>query len=377
MATKRKPLHSSPRMNFRSNVGENAEPKGTKPTAPPTSMSEVINLIILHQCKRIIFYNVNLKVGIYLAAVFIISLVTDHATIPRTYFSRSNNIFNIYFVKIGWLWTLLLTVPFILLTAYTYCCGNRKLILKNHLLRLGVATAFWLFFTKSFNYIEVQYGYCKIKGFSTKPSCLRNGHIWNGFDISGHTFLLIYSSLILMEEAKAIIGWEGIRDHIRNEEHYRSQQQLQVSSNPLRYLNENELYILKTSYSKVTPYIRILFLAMTMLLVLWDVMLVSTILYFHIMIEKFVAAVLAILVWYFTYRYWFAQTKMLPTLPGTGSFKYQQAKRPVPTTNRKSSLSNPANGKTLPKFMGMPLYGLKNLDDQYNNDSTNELNTQS
>ncbi|XP_026477936.1 FIT family protein CG10671-like [Ctenocephalides felis] len=375
MATKRKPIHSSPRMNFRPNIGENAEAKGTKPTAPPTSMSEVLNLIILHQCRRVIFYNVNLKVGIYLAAVFIISLITDHASIPRTYFSRSNNIFNLYFVKIGWLWTLLLTVPFILLTAYTYCCGNRKQIMKNHLLRLGIATVFWLFFTKSFNYIEVQYGYCKVKGFLTKSTCLRSGHVWNGFDISGHTFLLIYSSLILMEEAKAIIGWESIRDHIRNEEHFRAQQQLQVSSNPLRYLNDNELYTLKTSYSKVTPYIRLLFISMTMLLVLWDVMLVSTMLYFHIMIEKFVAACLAILVWYFTYRYWFAQTKLLPSMPGNGAFKYQQIKKQMPTVNRKASMTNSSNGKAIPKFMGMPLYVPRNIDDKCN-DSTNELNVQ-
>lgn len=37
-------------------------------------------------------------------------------------------------------------------------------------------------------------------------------HFWNGFDISGHAFILIYSSLVLIEEAKPIIGWESIRE---------------------------------------------------------------------------------------------------------------------------------------------------------------------
>ena len=39
----------------------------------------------------------------------------------------------------------------------------------------------------------------------------------------GHAFLLVYINLLLVEEAKAILGWEGIRDLLRIEEHKRSE----------------------------------------------------------------------------------------------------------------------------------------------------------
>lgn len=51
---------------------------------------------------------------------------------------------------------------------------------------------------------------------------LKNGYFWNGFDISGHCFILIYSSLVMIEEAKAINGWERIKDYIRDEKYARS-----------------------------------------------------------------------------------------------------------------------------------------------------------
>jgi hypothetical protein len=41
-----------------------------------------------------------------------------------------------------------------------------------------------------------------MKGYETKRGCLKAGHFWNGFDISGHVFILIYSSLVLIEEAR-------------------------------------------------------------------------------------------------------------------------------------------------------------------------------
>ena len=54
-----------------------------------------------------------------------------------------------------------------------------------------------------------------------KAECLASGHRWKGFDISGHCFLLTWNNLFIIEEAKAYIGWEKIKDMIRNEEHRR------------------------------------------------------------------------------------------------------------------------------------------------------------
>ena len=37
----------------------------------------------------------------------------------------------------------------------------------------------------------------------------------------GHTFLLIWNNLFIVEEGKAYLGWERIKDMLRNEEHKR------------------------------------------------------------------------------------------------------------------------------------------------------------
>lgn len=342
---------------------DSSEFKGNKPIREASSILEILILMIVHICKKVLFFDTNLKIAVYLGALFLLSLIADILTFPKTYFSRSDNIFNQYFVKIGWFWTLFLTVPYVLLTSYTTCCGKRKLILTGHLLRLLVATAFWYIWTTLFNIIETKYGRCNSTLHSDKVSCLRGGHFWNGFDISGHCFILIYSSLILIEEARAINGWERIKDYIRDEKHSRSLNDKSASVNPLKNINSEDLKVLQISYEKFTPYVRALVIAIAMLQLLWDVMLVSTILYYHIMVEKFISGVIAILTWFITYRIWFTIPNVLPNLPGQGIFKYniEKANTGLPARKR----SNVPNGK---HFMGMPL-----RTNQENNESSDDL----
>ncbi|CAG9793885.1 unnamed protein product [Diatraea saccharalis] len=339
----------SPRMNFKVQ-NEFTESKGTKPIREASSILEVLTLMIVHVCKKILFFDINLKIALYLGALFLLSLIADVLVFPKSYFSRSDNVFNQYFVKIGWFWTLFLTVPYVLLTSYTTCCGKKRLILTSHLFRLVIATGFWYGWTTLFNYIETKYGRCNMKSIDDKSTCLKNGHFWNGFDISGHCFILIYSSLVMIEEARAIIGWEGIKDFIRDEKYSRSIDDRTTRTNPLKNIKVEELDVLKLSYENFTPYVRGLLIAIALLQLLWDVMLVSTILYYHIMVEKFISGVIAILTWFITYRVWFRIPSLLPNSPGDGIFKYNKDK-PLPATPiyRKRMSSN---GK---HFMGMPL----------------------
>jgi hypothetical protein len=51
------------------------EAKGTKPTCEAASVKDVLVTAILHLCKKAIFYDVRLKVAIYLLLLFIISLI--------------------------------------------------------------------------------------------------------------------------------------------------------------------------------------------------------------------------------------------------------------------------------------------------------------
>lgn len=199
--------------------------------------------------------------------------------------------------------------------------------------------------------------------YDTKRGCLKAGAFWIGFDLSGHVFILIYSSLVLIEEARPIIGWEYIKEHLRLEEHKRKTPgDNSPSSNPLRNLESNELAILKNLYEKYTPIIRLLFVAITLLQLLWDIMLVCTMLYYHRMIEKVIAGIIAICTWYFTYQTWYP-SKIIgwPEPAGKCSFKYQQKAISTSTSNlaRRASLITAKTTKStpeMPKFMGNPIY---------------------
>lgn len=227
-------------------------------------------------------------------------------------------------MKLGWFWTLILSVPFLWFTSFVTNCGDRNKIFWNHLPRIAIATFFWFTWTYLFNVIENNYGRCNVKNYETKRSCLKSGNFWHSFDISGHTFILIYSSLVLIEEAKPIVGWDNIKDYLRIEDHNQKTQEANPSSNPLRSLNDAEILVLKNLYEKYTPIIRLLFVGITVLQLLWDIMLVCTMIYYHRMAEKIVSGLIAVCTWYFTYRAWYPAKSILPFQPGRGAFNYQQ-----------------------------------------------------
>jgi hypothetical protein len=237
---------------------------------------------------------------------------------------------NQYFVKLGWAWNLFVISPFLLMTSYTYCCGNRGKVLQ-HFARLGIATIAWYGWTKFFCYNQGAYWLCNILPvmFRTKDSCIVGGHFWDAFDISGHVFILTYSILLLVEEARPIVGWESLRDMIRDEERARTFGNRSVTSSPLQKLSFEDLSNLKKSYDMFTPYIQLCFIAMALLCVLWDLMLVSTILCYHTMKEKLIGGAVAVLTWFITYGCWYAMPQTVPKLPGVGLFKYKNAQQAV------------------------------------------------
>lgn len=339
-------------LNFRPNSTQE-DRGGTRPTAAPSSIGLVLVTMFLHVCKKSLLFDTRLKVAIYCGAIFTVSLVADFITMPRTYFSRSDNALNQYFVKWGWGWLLTVSVPWVVLTAHTLGCGRRSVLLK-HLGRLVLATLAWFLWIKLFHYIETNYGRClstRDAQLQTKAKCLQSGRFWSGLDISGHAFILIYSSLILTEEACSFVGWEGIKDLIMKEEYSRTTPN-EPSSGPLRNLSNSDLEFLKKAHKALTPYLRGLFVAMTMQQLLWDVMLVSTMLYYHIMIEKFLGGVAAILTWFVTYQWWYKLPKTGFLAPGDGIFKYNEAIHDaIPVRPRRTTL----NGTNQPTFMGLPI----------------------
>ena len=177
----------------------------------------------------------------------------DPATAP-SYFARKDNLVNIYFVKRGWAWV---TLAFALLHAYQHTLSSssssrsspRRLF--HAAARYAAATAVWIFVTqwafgpalvdRTFALSgglcdlsaraaaeehrtdsAVKAGAMKVEGIVTGAGCRAAGGMWTGgHDISGHVFLLILGSAMLVLEAapylrhqhlgvKAALGTAGL-----------------------------------------------------------------------------------------------------------------------------------------------------------------------
>uniref|UniRef100_A0A0K0F9B3 FIT family protein (inferred by orthology to a C. elegans protein) n=1 Tax=Strongyloides venezuelensis TaxID=75913 RepID=A0A0K0F9B3_STRVS len=213
----------------------------------------------------------SLHKGIVLfSMVFILSIYGDYMR-PESigYFSEKHNFLNQFVVKLGWLWTLSLTMPFVYILSHANNNGKYFFIAKD-LLGLIFATVAWYICTSYFIWHEKQTGACKSEsGFLKaigRETCHASGGIWiNGFDISGHCFLIIYSSLILSEEGKRYRFW--LRTETRDKK-------------------------------KIT---QILFSLMGLLDCIWIFQLIITSLYYHTTSHKFFGALFGIGCWFLTH----------------------------------------------------------------------------
>jgi hypothetical protein len=151
-------------------------------------------------------------------------LTSDLHTPPTSsqtpnYFAGKHNIINIYFVKIGWLWT---TLAFALLQATTNSSNSNKSIRYiQAIARYALVTSSWFFttqwlfgpplidrsFTITGGHCEFPSGEVSLEGgidittLTSAISCKARGGRWRGgHDISGHIFMLTLSSAFLFYE---------------------------------------------------------------------------------------------------------------------------------------------------------------------------------
>ena len=141
-----------------------------------------------------------------------------------SYFARKSNIFNVYFVKIGWAWMVL---AFTLFTLRCRTSNTRQdsMIAARRIqafARLGVLTLWWIVVAQWFfgpalmeRSFRITGGTCElllsdstarradsIPEPLTEIACKMAGGKWRGgHDISGHVFLLVLSSAALVIEA--------------------------------------------------------------------------------------------------------------------------------------------------------------------------------
>ncbi|XP_034979608.1 acyl-coenzyme A diphosphatase FITM2 [Zootoca vivipara] len=212
------------------------------------------------------------------------SVIKEWAPLPETYMSNKRNLINMYFVKVAWAWTLCLLLPFIGIA--TYHVTRSVAVVVRRLSALLVGTAIWYSCTGVFLYIENLTGSCyksaafdvPLEEHPNKIQCLKAGGFWNGFDISGHSFLLSYCALITIEEMAVL--------HIVN-----------ISKN-----------------SRLHSVVNGFFLGLSFLTMMWLWMFFTTAVYFHNFPQKLFGTLAGLLAWYGTYKYWYL-TPLSPGLP--------------------------------------------------------------
>uniref|UniRef100_A0A672MHG6 Fat storage-inducing transmembrane protein 2-like n=1 Tax=Sinocyclocheilus grahami TaxID=75366 RepID=A0A672MHG6_SINGR len=185
-----------------------------------------------------------------------------------------------YFVKVSWAWTIALLLPFI---RYSNIYNRNHTFVLRRLTSLLVATSIWYTCTETFSYIEDITGSCfesdtmqVIHGdITTKAACKKAGFIWDGFDISGHSFILAYSSLVIVEEMVPMLN------------------------------------IPRSDRNVLLDYI---YIALNAIVAIWIWMFGCTSVYFHDIIDKTIGTLCGILGWYVTYGVWYPMS-FSPGLP--------------------------------------------------------------
>lgn len=149
--------------------------------------------------------------------------LTDHPPSPVNYFAQKKNILNVYFVKIGWVWT---TLAFLSLLLTQPGFVNRRLDANERLRRIWqstfryvLVTLSWIFTTQWFfgpalidRSFTATGGRCERiqadgmdesipEAIVTAVACkLVNGSWHGGHDVSGHAFMLVLASAFLVFE---------------------------------------------------------------------------------------------------------------------------------------------------------------------------------
>ncbi|CAK5031273.1 unnamed protein product [Meloidogyne enterolobii] len=229
-----------------------------------------------------LFIDVTKKVIAYLILVSILSVIAEFVELPRDLYIK-HNVFNRFGTKIGWFWTCLLLCPFMWITSLIHNESYLKAFYSQ--IRLLIATIGWYLWTNAFIKFEDQTGVCQGLNNSSKIDCYNGGGKWiPGFDVSGHTFLLLYSILIVSEESFSFKN---------------------LPSKPHSFTTNLPTNQQIKRFEQIRKFVERNFIGLFVLHLLWDFQLIVTALYYHNFLQKLVGAAIAVGCWAVTYRFWF------------------------------------------------------------------------
>ena len=291
-------------LNAKAKSSEPLKTSGKKSLPEPTHLGHFLMMLLMKVCRTILLVDTSVKIGVYLIGVMMGSIICDLFVVPRTFLSYKHNPLNQYFVKLGWGWTFTFVGLYILLTSYIYCCRDRGRICQ-HLMRLVVGTFWWFACTTFFARIEKMVGICSNSEHRDKTACTTAGKSWLGFDISGHVFLEIHCLLIISEEVKTFKEWSKLRIVLEDEDIVHK-----------RKITEEEVHQSELDYKTLTPYIKIIVACLSIMLILFEVMLLSSTVYrFHTLSQKVSASFIAVGCWFISYRIIFRSDSPFPFIP--------------------------------------------------------------
>jgi hypothetical protein len=261
------------------------------PSSLTSDIFRILNTVILTFCRRIIFAPPTLKILVYFCLIIIGPFLKDFHLLPNTSLSANANILNKYITQLGWTWSIILLIPFVYLTSLIYTRGHYGLIIR-HLIRLLIATMIWYIISSILIRIEALTGMCKPT--NARRLCHGSRYSWQ----EGHTFFLLYALLVINEEVKLYgEGWKKVTD-----------------ANDSNTINQNRLKMFSIP-------IGMLYIALAILTILWELLLLSTVFYFYNILHKLIAASFAVFFWFMTYRIWYRRhhrSKIAPCAPGDG-----------------------------------------------------------
>ena len=228
----------------------------------------------------------------------LLPLFSTYFPFIREYKIAKDNFLNLYFVKFGWGWTLTVVGLYVAISSAIYTLMSATLMVK-HLGRLVVSTAMWYLGTRGFNIIQELTGQCTNGTIDSIQMCLENNHVWTGFDVSGHSFLLTFSLLVFVEEFKTskYIYWDSLHGAFEKKIH-----------------RNTFSFILFENTEKI---ILLLKLSALLLLFIWQWMLITSSLFYHTFSENLSGTICGIVSWLVTYVACFHEQKYL-TYPGDG-----------------------------------------------------------
>jgi len=220
----------------------------------------------------------SMRASLYFCLIMYISIFYSDLQ-STSYLADAKSFPNQYFVKFAWGWTFSAVFLFMLVSNYitTGSWFSDKTLKSSG--RLVVGTIVWYVFARIiFPYIEEVTGVCEVSSLVTKRSCYMAGHFWRGFDISGHCFLLSWNNLFMVEESQGF---------------FQNKKSMKVAAN--RETQEGQ----KESFKH---YLEYLSFGLAFLILLGEVMILCTSLYFHTFMEKLFGTLCGLGSWYLMYK---------------------------------------------------------------------------